>query len=117
MSCKSAITQVYQLSYVEGHSTRSTRSDSFNLCPETEAIVPFDDAGSKQPNETLDSLDMGYCPSMGRLTLTVTTDMLVKDGGPGVQAVRMWTKQWTFTAAGAEDGTSGCTVTHLALPL
>ena len=54
---------------------------------------------------------MAYCPSMARLTLTVTTDMLVKNGGPGVQAVRMWAKQWTFTATSCADGTSGCTVT------
>ena len=72
--------------------------------------VELHHAGAKQPNETVDSLEMGYCPSMARLTLTATTDMLVMDGGPQVQAVRMWTKQWTFTAAGSEDGTPGCTV-------
>ena len=56
---------------------------------------------------------MAYCPSMARLTLTVTTDMLLKGGGPGVQAIRMWTKQWTFTATDCADGTSGCTVIDL----
>ncbi len=62
-------------------------------------------------------MDIGYCPSMARLTLTATTDMLVKDGAPQVQAVRMWTKQWTFTAAGSADGTSGCTVTDPAFSI
>lgn len=55
---------------------------------------------------------MAYCPSMARMTVTATTDMLVKAGGPGLQAVRMWTKQWTFTATSSADGPCGCTVTH-----
>ena len=57
---------------------------------------------------------MAYCPSMARLTLTVTTDMLLRAGGPEMQAVHMWAKQWTFTATSSADGTSGCTVIQLS---
>lgn len=71
------------------------------------------DAGGKQPNETVDVLKMGYCPSMAHLTLTVTTDMRMASGGPQMHAIRMWAKQWTFTANASVDGTSGCTVIDL----
>ena len=64
-----------------------------------------------RPNETVDTLEMAFCPATGRLTMTVATDMLVQNGGPTVQAVRMWVKQWTFTAAqGRHAATAGCTV-------
>ena len=68
-------------------------------------------AGGKQPNETVDLLKMAYCPSMAHLTLTVTTDMRMASGGPRMHTIRMWVKQWTFTANTSADGTSGCTVT------
>ena len=59
----------------------------------------------------MDTLEMAFCPATGRLTMTVATDMLVQNGGPTVQAVRMWVKQGTFTAAqGRHAATAGCTV-------
>ena len=54
---------------------------------------------------------MALCPATGRLTVTVATDLLVHNGGPLLQAVRMWTKQWSFTPAqGRDAATAGCTV-------
>ena len=54
---------------------------------------------------------MALCRATGRLTVTVATDMLVHNGGPLLQAVRMWTKQWSFTPAqGRDAATAGCTV-------
>ena len=59
---------------------------------------------------------MALCQATGRLTMTAATDMLVQNGGPLLQAVRMWTKQWSFTPArGRDAATAGCTVgvTHI----
>lgn len=71
----------------------------------------------KQPGETVDNMEFAWCPPMARLTFTVTTDMLVKTGGAESQAVRMWAKQWSFTASGGADGSSGCTVSDPLLSL
>lgn len=71
----------------------------------------------KQPSETVDTMEFAWCPRMARLTLTVTTDMLVKTSGAESQAVRVWAKQWSFTASGGADETSGCIVSDPFLSL
>lgn len=73
-------------------------------------------AGGKQPNETLDKLKLTWCPADKRLTLTVTTDMIIRTGGQDLQAIRMWAKQWSFTAEHGADSFVGCIVRGFALP-
>ena len=36
---------------------------------------------AERPNETVDTLQMAFCPATEGLTMTVATDMLVQNGG------------------------------------